>query len=123
MDDTGSARTSPTLLGRLRQQPSDQAAWEQFVARYGRLILAWCRRARLQDADIEDVSQIVLIKLADWHALLPTKREAQTGQQHTRCKTAIGETSADLLWRRPQSEMLALPVPQPEPRRHGERTE
>jgi len=59
MDDTPSAQTSPTLLGRLRQQPSDQAAWEQFVDRYGRLILAWCRQARLQDADIEDVTQIV----------------------------------------------------------------
>ena len=65
MDDTPSSQTSPTLLGRLRQQPSDQAAWEQFVERYGRLILAWCRQARLQDADIEDVTQIVLIKLAD----------------------------------------------------------
>jgi RNA polymerase sigma factor (sigma-70 family) len=65
MDDTPSSRTSPTLLGRLRRQPSDQAAWEQFVERYGRLILAWCRQARLQDADIEDVTQIVLIKLAD----------------------------------------------------------
>src|SRR5438552_17230363 len=65
MDDTPSAQTSPTLLGRLRQQPSDQAAWEQFVERYGRLILAWCRQARLQDADTEDVTQIVLIQLAD----------------------------------------------------------
>src|SRR5580704_3619213 len=65
MDDTGSSRTSPTLLGRLRQQPSDQAAWDQFVERYGRLILAWCRQARLQDADIEDITQIVLIQLAD----------------------------------------------------------
>ena len=65
MDDTPSSQTSPTLLGRLRQQPSDQAAWEQFVERYGRLILAWCREAQLQDADIEDITQIVLIKLAD----------------------------------------------------------
>jgi RNA polymerase sigma factor (sigma-70 family) len=65
MDDTPSTRTSPTLLGRLRQQPSDQAAWEEFVGRYGRLILAWCRQTRMQDADIEDVTQIVLIKLAD----------------------------------------------------------
>ena len=30
MDDTPSAQTSPTLLGRLRQQPTDKAAWEQF---------------------------------------------------------------------------------------------
>jgi RNA polymerase sigma-70 factor (ECF subfamily) len=65
MDDTSSSETSPTLLGRLRQQPSDQAAWEQFVERYGGLILAWCRQAQLQDADIEDITQIVLIKLTD----------------------------------------------------------
>ncbi len=65
MDDTPSSATSPTLLGRLQQQPNDQAAWEQFVERYGRLILAWCRQAQLQDADIEDVSQMVLSKLAD----------------------------------------------------------
>lgn len=65
MDDGRSSQTSPTLLGRLRQQPTDQAAWELFVERYGRLILAWCRQARLQDADIEDITQIVLIKLAD----------------------------------------------------------
>src|SRR6202167_3803490 len=65
MDATRSSATSPTLLGRLRQQPSDQAAWEQFVERYGGLIFAWSRQARLQDADIEDITQIVLSKLAD----------------------------------------------------------
>jgi RNA polymerase sigma factor (sigma-70 family) len=65
MDDTPSSQTSPTLLGRLRQQPSDQAAWEEFVERYGRLILAWCREARLQDADVEDITQNVLVQLSD----------------------------------------------------------
>src|ERR1700733_1649854 len=65
MDDTPRSATSPTLLGRRQQQPNDQAAWEQFVERYGRLILAWCRQAHLQDADIEDITQIVLVKLAD----------------------------------------------------------
>jgi RNA polymerase sigma-70 factor (ECF subfamily) len=57
--------TSPTLLGRLRQQPNDQAAWEQFVERYGRTIHGWCRQARLQDADAEDVTQMVLLRLAE----------------------------------------------------------
>jgi RNA polymerase sigma-70 factor (ECF subfamily) len=57
--------TSPTLLGRLRQQPNDQAAWEQFVERYARTIHAWCRQANLQDADAEDVTQMVLLKLAE----------------------------------------------------------
>lgn len=65
MEDRPSLQTSPTLLGRLRQQPNDEAAWEQFVECYGRLILAWCRQARLQEADIEDITQIVLSQLAD----------------------------------------------------------
>jgi RNA polymerase sigma-70 factor (ECF subfamily) len=64
MQDPTSLPTSPTLLGRLRQQPNDQAAWEQFVDRYGRTIHGWCRQGNLQDADAEDVTQMVLLKLA-----------------------------------------------------------
>jgi RNA polymerase sigma-70 factor (ECF subfamily) len=41
----------------------DQAAWSGFVARYGPKILHWCRRWRLQEADAEDVTQDVLLKL------------------------------------------------------------
>jgi len=57
--------TSVTLLGRLRRFPTDQTAWSLFVERYGRKILAWCRQWNLQDADAEDVTQTVLLKLAD----------------------------------------------------------
>jgi RNA polymerase sigma-70 factor (ECF subfamily) len=57
--------TSPTLLGRLGRQPADQAAWAAFVDRYGRLIYAWCRQGQLQDADAEDVTQMVLARLAE----------------------------------------------------------
>lgn len=57
-------RTSPTLLGRLRAAPTDEAAWAEFVERYGRVIYDWCRRQRLQEADSEDVTQGVLTKLA-----------------------------------------------------------
>ncbi|MGL6073178.1 MAG: RNA polymerase sigma factor [Fimbriiglobus sp.] len=57
-------RTSPSLLGRLRAAPADEAAWTEFVERYGRVILDWCRRQRLQQADAEDVTQGVLTKLA-----------------------------------------------------------
>jgi RNA polymerase sigma-70 factor (ECF subfamily) len=60
-----SSHTSPTLLGRLRQEPADQAAWEQFVERYGRLVFDWCRKGHLQDADAEDVTQMVLVRLAE----------------------------------------------------------
>ena len=56
--------TSATLLGRLRQVPMDQAAWAEFTERYGRKIYGWCRQWNLQAADAEDVTQIVLLKLA-----------------------------------------------------------
>jgi RNA polymerase sigma-70 factor (ECF subfamily) len=58
------SRTSATLLGKLRQVPADQAAWEEFADRYGRKIYGWCRGWNLQEVDAEDVTQIVLLKLA-----------------------------------------------------------
>jgi RNA polymerase sigma factor (sigma-70 family) len=59
------SRTSITLLARLRLAPADQAAWDQFVERYGRKIYSWCRHWNLQEADAEDVTQNVLLKLAE----------------------------------------------------------
>jgi RNA polymerase sigma-70 factor (ECF subfamily) len=59
------AETSTTLLGRLRHDPTDQAAWAEFVRRYGPLVYRWCRRWRLQEADAQDVTQAVLTRLAD----------------------------------------------------------
>jgi RNA polymerase sigma factor (sigma-70 family) len=56
--------TSPTLLARLRNDPSNEAAWDEFVEHYGRHIYRWCRQWRLQDADAEDVAQEILLKLA-----------------------------------------------------------
>jgi len=61
---TDDSRTSPTLLGRLRASPTDEAAWAAFVARYGPRVLAWCRHWGLQDSDAHDVTQIVLLALA-----------------------------------------------------------
>src|SRR5262249_35484265 len=55
--------TSETLLGRLRESPGDQAAWDRFVERYGPKIYGWCRQWRLQEADAEDVTQNVLLCL------------------------------------------------------------
>jgi RNA polymerase sigma-70 factor (ECF subfamily) len=55
--------THVTLLTRLRQDPSDQAGWDEFVERYGRHIYRWCRQWKLQDADAEDVTQDILVKL------------------------------------------------------------
>jgi RNA polymerase sigma-70 factor (ECF subfamily) len=56
--------TRVTLLTRLKQNPSDQAGWEEFVERYGRHIYRWCRQWKLQDADAEDVTQNILVKLS-----------------------------------------------------------
>jgi RNA polymerase sigma-70 factor (ECF subfamily) len=55
--------TRVTLLVQLRQNPSDQASWDEFVERYGRHIYRWCRQWKLQDADAEDVTQNILVKL------------------------------------------------------------
>jgi RNA polymerase sigma-70 factor (ECF subfamily) len=65
MDNPSGGRTSPTLLDRLRQEPADEAAWAQFVERYGRQIYAWSRHGGLQEADAEDVTQMVLVRLAE----------------------------------------------------------
>ena len=64
-DGAVETQTSATLLARLRQTPADQAAWVQFTERYGRKIYGWCRRWNLQEADAEDVTQTVLLKLAE----------------------------------------------------------
>ena len=64
MASEGSGPTSPTLLGRLGRVPADHAAWAEFAERYGRKIYGWCRRWGLQEADAEDVTQDVLLRLA-----------------------------------------------------------
>src|SRR5262245_53140473 len=63
MADAPLPTTRATLLTQLRQNPSDQASWDEFVERYGRHIYRWCRQWKLQDADAEDVTQDILAKL------------------------------------------------------------
>jgi RNA polymerase sigma-70 factor (ECF subfamily) len=63
-DDSSSPSTSPTLLERIRSAPTNQAAWSEFVDRYGRKIYGWCRQWGLQESDAEDVTQDVLLRLA-----------------------------------------------------------
>jgi RNA polymerase sigma-70 factor (ECF subfamily) len=58
------SQTRVTLLGRLRHDPTDAQAWNEFVDHYGGKVLAWCRRWGLQEADAQDVTQAVLLKLA-----------------------------------------------------------
>jgi RNA polymerase sigma factor (sigma-70 family) len=56
--------TSSTLLGRVGLSPSDTVAWAKFVGVYGPKIRGWCRRWGLQDADAEDITQDVLLRMA-----------------------------------------------------------
>ena len=55
MMHTNGSETSTTLLGRLALFPLDQAAWEEFVRRYGLSVLDWCGRWGAQEADALDV--------------------------------------------------------------------
>lgn len=63
MSKLDGSTTDVIMLSRLGRTPSDQAAWEAFVERYGPKIHAWCRAWRLQEADAQDVTQAVLAKL------------------------------------------------------------
>src|SRR5262249_8342994 len=65
MSPRGGTNTSATLLARLRQGPMEQAAGGEFAERYGRKIYGWCRRWNLQDVDAQDVTQTVLLQLAE----------------------------------------------------------
>jgi RNA polymerase sigma factor (sigma-70 family) len=62
-DKATESATSTSLLLRLQQAPADQSAWEEFVRRYGGRINGWGRRWGLQEADAQDVTQDVLMKL------------------------------------------------------------
>jgi RNA polymerase sigma factor (sigma-70 family) len=64
MNDELLDATSTTLLGRVASSTGDTAAWELFVGVYGPKIRGWCKRWGLQDADSEDVTQDVLLCMA-----------------------------------------------------------
>jgi RNA polymerase sigma factor (sigma-70 family) len=50
----------------------DSDAWDEIVERYGALVVAVCRRFRLNEADMYDVSQTVWLRLVEH---LPALRE------------------------------------------------
>jgi RNA polymerase sigma-70 factor (ECF subfamily) len=56
--------TRLSLLRRLRDETHNQQAWNEFVDHYGPRIYDWCLRWNLQEADAQDVTQNVLLKLA-----------------------------------------------------------
>jgi RNA polymerase sigma-70 factor (ECF subfamily) len=57
--------TRISLLGRLRRDPTNESAWSEFVDQYGPKLMGWCQRWHLQEADAQDVTQNVLVKLAE----------------------------------------------------------
>lgn len=64
MGDSSVWGTRISLLSRLRKDPQDASAWDEFVGRYGPRIESWCRHWGLQEADVQDVTQTVLLRLA-----------------------------------------------------------
>jgi RNA polymerase sigma-70 factor (ECF subfamily) len=58
------SRTGSTLLDVLHN-PMDNRAWSIFVERYGPKISGWCRRKGLKQGGVEEVTQIVLVKLVE----------------------------------------------------------
>src|SRR6478609_7311695 len=65
MGNPADSGTRVSLLGRLRRDPTNQAAWGEFVDQYGPKIMGWCARWRLQEAEAQDVTQNVLLKLSE----------------------------------------------------------
>jgi RNA polymerase sigma factor (sigma-70 family) len=63
MGEAAEARTGSTLLT-LLHNPADPQAWEAFVDRYTPIVAGWCRGWKLQSADVQEVTQEVLLKLA-----------------------------------------------------------
>jgi RNA polymerase sigma-70 factor (ECF subfamily) len=55
--------THLSLLAALKDPGKREAAWGRFQRRYEEIILRWCLRRGLQQADAEDVTQTVLTRL------------------------------------------------------------
>ncbi len=58
-----SESTRITLLHRLNENPADQMSWAEFVRLYGPAIRGWLIHWGLQEADAQDVTQNVLLRL------------------------------------------------------------
>jgi RNA polymerase sigma-70 factor, ECF subfamily len=54
--------TSPSLILRIRDS-GDTTAWETFESTYAPVVRVYCRRRRIQEADIEDLVQDVMTTL------------------------------------------------------------
>jgi RNA polymerase sigma-70 factor (ECF subfamily) len=96
---TPNSVTSSALLVRLQQTPVDQAAWAEFVERYGDQIHGWCRQWGLQVADAQDITQTVMLKLLQ---SVRTVRYDQAQKFHAWLKTVTHHAWQDLIRSRRQ---------------------
>jgi RNA polymerase sigma-70 factor (ECF subfamily) len=65
MDDPTPPGSATLLILRLRECPTDQRTWEEFVKRFSGVIYKWCQQRGLQKADSEDVTQDIFVGLLD----------------------------------------------------------
>ena len=72
----------------LRRGPTGQAAWGVFGEHYGRYTYRWCRQWRFQDADAEDETPDILLKLARKLRAFPYDRMA-LAQAAARLRTVL----------------------------------
>lgn len=78
--------THASLLLRLAN-PSDGAAWTDFVDRYGELIRRFCRQRGLQTSDADDVTQDVLVSLTK--AMPGFRYDPEKGRFRSYLKTIV----------------------------------
>jgi RNA polymerase sigma-70 factor (ECF subfamily) len=84
MESDSGSRTGSVLLLLLRD-PTDRQSWNAFVNRYAPKIYGWCRGYGLQEADAEDVTQDVLLRLV--RKLRTFTYDPQKGQFRSWLKT------------------------------------
>ena len=63
MSADSNSQTSVTLLERVTRGAADPSAWDDFARHYRPRIYQWCRGWGVQEADADDVAQLVLSKL------------------------------------------------------------
>jgi RNA polymerase sigma-70 factor (ECF subfamily) len=96
--------TRASLLSRLRDGSDDRAWWE-FDQLYRELILRYCRECRLQEADAEDVRQVVMMNLA--RALPGFRYDRERGRFRAYLRTTIRH-AIQTHFRRPNRELQSL---------------
>lgn len=74
-----SESSTGTTVMQLLNDPTDATAWSAFVDRYGPRIFGWCRKWNLQQADAENVTQEVLVKLFEKIRLYKPERGSFRG--------------------------------------------